>query len=421
MGKGENNDVRVHIEEECDSQTVQKLLNEEATSDKNNNNGLNGQLTIAIDPEKADAEAAAAEFAEVLEKKPRFTLFGYRVSQIKWTNLTWLIFIHALAIVAYVHCSLYPVKFWTVFWTVSLSIFGGMGVSVGAHRLWAHRAFKAHWLLKLFLMLGETVSMNGGCYSYARDHRCHHKFVDTNGDPKNAKRGFFFAHIGWWMLKKHPEVLRMGKKLNTKDLDDEWIIRFQKRFFIPLFLIFGIILPTIVPYYVWDEDLLTSFYTCCVLRTVIVLHHLFTVNSVAHIWGFRPYNLYIGPAESRLTNYLAMGEGSHNYHHTFPQDYANCEKLWWEVFNPSTLFVDIAALLGLAHDLKKPSVEVVRGVVNRKGDPNYFERKLFRNKSMRTRILRGLNDWSMGALVAGWAIYPPIIFKVLTDRPVFVF
>lgn len=355
------------------------------------------------------------------KKRGRITIFGYRPSQIKWTNVIWLLFTHTLAVFAYVYVSLYPVKLFTIPWIVFLGVAGGFGVSIGAHRLWAHRSFKARWPLRAGLVLAETLSMNGGCYSYARDHRCHHKFVDTNGDPKNAKRGFFFAHIGWWMLKKHPDVFRMGKKLNHKDLDDEPLITWQKKLYVPLFILISIVMPTLVPYYVWNEDLIISFFMSAVLRTVVVVHHLFTVNSIAHIWGLRPYNRDIGPTESKLTMYLSLGEGSHNYHHTFPMDYANCEKKWWEVFNPSTLFVDICALLGLAYDLRKPSEKVIQGVVRRIGDQKFYETKLIVHRSLRHRIMHGINDWLIGTIVAGWALYPPILFKLVTGRPLIVF
>lgn len=111
--------------------------------------------------------------------------------------------------------------------------------------------------------------------------------VDTNGDPKNAKRGFFFAHIGWWMLKKHPDVLRNGKKLNHHDLDDEPLIVWQKRLYVPLFLLLSVVMATVVPWYFWDEDPWVAFFIAAVLRTVVVVHHLFTVNSIAHIYGSR--------------------------------------------------------------------------------------------------------------------------------------
>jgi hypothetical protein len=117
--------------------------------------------------------------------------------------------------------------------------------------------------------------------------------------------------------------------------------------------------------------------------------------------------------------YLSLGEGSHNYHHTFPYDYANCEKKWWEVFNPSTLFVDICELLGFAHDLKKPSKEVIQGVVQRKGDPHYFERKDKTN--LCARISNGAMEWLFGCIVAFWQIWMIMIFKLITGRETFVF
>lgn len=405
------------------------------------NNNTNGQL-VPFDQnnnnskkkkKKSDSKRQSQQAADIKlnidgeldnvidnSKQYRFTLFGYRPSQIKWTNLIWLLFTHILTVYAYIYVSLYPVKALTVPWIVILGVAGGFGVSIGAHRLWAHRSFKAHWILRFILVLIETLSMNGGCYSYARDHRCHHKFVDTNGDPKNAKRGFFFAHIGWWMLKKHPDVLKMGKKLNHKDLDDEPLIVWQKKLYFPLFLLISVVFPTLIPYYLWNEDIVISFFMSAVLRTIVVVHHLFTVNSIAHIFGIRPYNRDIGPTESKITMYLSLGEGSHNYHHTFPMDYANCEKQWWEVFNPSTLCVDLCALVGLAWDLKKPSYQVVKGVVGRIGDRKFYENKLIVLKPLSYRIRKGAIDWIIGTIVAGWAIYPPILFKIVTGRPVIV-
>ena len=415
MGITETDQVKVTItENQFESQVIEKLIISSNEQNNDNNTKCSQNVNVNIDFNSKQPK-------KNLKQPKSFTIFGYHLSQIKWFNVIWLMFIHSLAVIGYVYLSLYPVKFWSVWWTILLALFGGFGVSVGAHRLWAHKSFKARWLLRFALVFIETFSMNGGCYSYARDHRCHHKFVDTNGDPKNAKRGFFFAHIGWWMLKKHPEVLRQGKKLNNQDLDEEPLIVWQKRLYFPLFLLFGVVLATLVPYYCWNEDIWVAFFIAAVLRTVVVMHHLFTVNSIAHIWGLRPYNTTIGPTESKLTMYLSMGEGSHNYHHTFPMDYANCQKKWWEVFNPSTLFVDVCSIIWLAYDLKKPSTEVVKGVVSRKGDQNFYQHKLLRQKPLRVRILKGVQDWAMGIFVAGWAIYPPILFKIITGRPLFFF
>ncbi|CAG2115274.1 unnamed protein product, partial [Medioppia subpectinata] len=79
-----------------------------------------------------------------------------------------------------------------------LSIFSGLGMSVGGHRLWAHKSFKARFPLKLFLLILQTTTFNGSALAYARDHRTHHKWTDQEQDPKNPSRGMFYAHIGWW-------------------------------------------------------------------------------------------------------------------------------------------------------------------------------------------------------------------------------
>ena len=313
---------KVDLNEPAHEEEEEEVLDKLMGNDRNNNNNQNGhqnnnrqsqfiQLQIEVVTENGQKSCKLPSSSNT--SKSRFTIFGYAPSQIKWLNVLWLAFIHLLALVGYAYLALYPVKFWSVWWTIFLGLISGFGVSVGAHRLWAHKSFKATWPLRFLLVLLETLSMNGGCYSYARDHRCHHKFVDTNGDPKNAKRGFFFAHIGWWMLKKHPDVLVMGKKLDHRDLDEEPLIVWQRKLYFPLFLILSVAMPTFVPWYFWDEDPWTAFFIASVLRTVVVVHHLFTVNSIAHIFGSRPYNTSIGPTESKLTMYLSMGEGKWSF------------------------------------------------------------------------------------------------------------
>jgi len=243
-----------------------------------------------------------------------YTFFGYKASQLKWINIFWLTLLHSLAIYAYIYAIFVPAKLQTILFSIVLAIHSGFGASVGAHRLYAHRSFKAHFLLKLLLVTFETMAINGGVFSYARDHRNHHKFVDTDADPKNARRGkkfnkirlvqlvlliychfkgFLFAHIGWWCVKKNPDVISYGKKLSLQDLLEDRLVMFQYKLYYPLVILLGIIFPTLTPYFLWNENLLTSFLLCFVLRTVFVMHHLFTVNSIAHIIGiFLKFHLF---------------------------------------------------------------------------------------------------------------------------------
>lgn len=66
-------------------------------------------------------------------------------------------------------------------------------------------------------------------FIWCRDHRLHHRYSDTDADPHNAKRGFFFSHIGWLMTKKHPYVIELGRKIDLTDLQADWMVMFQKK------------------------------------------------------------------------------------------------------------------------------------------------------------------------------------------------
>ena len=95
------------------------------------------------------------------------------------------------------------------------------------HRLWAHRSYDAHWSVRVFMMLINSMANQGSIYHWSRDHRVHHKYSETDADPHNAKRGFFFAHMGWLYVKKHPEVIKAGRTLSYADLEADPIVMFQ--------------------------------------------------------------------------------------------------------------------------------------------------------------------------------------------------
>lgn len=138
-----------------------------------------------------------------------------------------------------------------------------MGITAGVHRLWSHRAYKATWQLRLILMIANTMAFQNSIFEWARDHRqvhierygtnlfqtsnphssslikdifirdsrrVHHRYTDTNADPHNAARGFFFSHMGWLMVRKHELVKSSGKDLDLSDLEQDEIVMFQKRY-----------------------------------------------------------------------------------------------------------------------------------------------------------------------------------------------
>lgn len=93
-----------------------------------------------------------------------------------------------------------------VFFSLFLESHSGLGITGGVHRLWAHRSYDAHWTARVFLMLINSMANQGSIYHWSRDHRVHHKYSEMDADPHNATRGFFFAHMGWLYVKKHPDV-----------------------------------------------------------------------------------------------------------------------------------------------------------------------------------------------------------------------
>jgi stearoyl-CoA desaturase (delta-9 desaturase) len=106
----------------------------------------------------------------------------------------------------------------------------GLGITAGCHRLWAHKSYKAKLPLRLLLAFFQTVAFQNSIHEWSRDHRVHHKYSETHADPHNAKRGFFFAHMGWLMSKKHPAVKEKGAGIDMSDLDNDPVVSFQKKY-----------------------------------------------------------------------------------------------------------------------------------------------------------------------------------------------
>ncbi|KAG7238830.1 hypothetical protein INR49_030374, partial [Caranx melampygus] len=254
----------------------------------------------------------------------------------------------------------------TLIFSVFLYIMTGIGVTCGAHRLWSHRSYKASFPLRVFLAMCQSMAFQNDIFEWARDHRVHHKCSETNADPHNAKRGFFFSHIGWLLCRKHPMVIEKGRKIDMSDLKADKVVMFQRRYYKLSVLILCFLMPTLVPWYFWGESLVVSYFIPAILRYVLMLHGTWLVNSAAHMWGNRPYDRTINPAENLLVSFGAVGEGFHNYHHTFPFDYAASEFGWR--LNISTAFIDVMCFLGLAKDRKRVSKEIILARMRRTGD-----------------------------------------------------
>ncbi|CAH1380373.1 unnamed protein product [Tenebrio molitor] len=297
--------------------------------------------------------------------------------EIVWTNVFLLTAYHYFGLHGLYHLVTAQHYWITFLWAFLLGELSNIGTICGAHRLWSHRTYKARLPLRLFLIFCNTLSYQTSVYVWARDHRVHHKFTDTDADPYNINRGFFFAHMGWIMVRKHPDVINKGKSVDMSDLENDRMVMWQHRYFTVSATVLSFVVPTVVPWYYWGEDWYVAFCVAGMFRYVVTLHGTWLVNSVAHLWGTKPYDSTIKPTDNMFVSYVTHGEGWHNYHHTFPWDYKAAELDSYNG-NSNTAFIDLMAKIGLAYDLKTASAELVKKRVQKtKSESAFVEEKKF--------------------------------------------
>lgn len=191
-------------------------------------------------------------------------------------------------------------------------------------------------------------------------HRSHHRYVDTDRDPYNSKRGLLWTHLGWMLFKTDH---RAGSA-DSSDLRNNWLVMWQHRWYFLLSLVWGFMIPTVIPGYFWG-DWKGGVCFSGALRMTMAHHSVFCVNSIAHWLGDAPYDDRHTPRDHLVTAILTLGEGYHNFHHQFPMDYRNAY-LWYQ-FDPTKWFIKACSLLGLANHLKVfPSNEVEKSAFTMK-------------------------------------------------------
>jgi stearoyl-CoA desaturase (delta-9 desaturase) len=228
-------------------------------------------------------------------------------------------------------------------------VLGSMSITVGYHRLWSHRSYEAHPAVRLFLALWGAMTLQNSILIWASGHRTHHRHVDDNErDPYSAGRGFWFSHIGW-MLRDY----KSGQSdfTNAPDLLRDPIVMWQHRYYLPIALGMNIIPPVLLG--LIFGNVLEMLLVAGLLRLVLAHHFTFFINSLAHIWGRRPYTEENSARDNGFLALLTFGEGYHNYHHLFQYDYRNGVR-WWQ-FDPSKWAIAAMSWLGLARNLKRAS------------------------------------------------------------------
>jgi stearoyl-CoA desaturase (Delta-9 desaturase) len=266
-------------------------------------------------------------------------------------NLVYLTGHHLLALYAvYTLPSVFSFRLLAELW-VAVQLSGLFGITAGAHRLWSHRSFEAAFPVRLVFMIANSAAHQGSIYHWVRDHRMHHRYTDSELDPHSIQYGFWYSHMGWLFFKKNQQLRDAAKTIDMSDLEKDPIVMFQKRNYAGLSNLCCFILPTLYGYSVWNSWWIGYFYFG-VLRWILLLHSTWCVNSVAHLWGTTPYTPRLSSKQNGFTSLVAVGEGWHNYHHTYPYDYRASEFGWVKEWNPTTVVLDGLGLLGLVWNRK---------------------------------------------------------------------
>jgi stearoyl-CoA desaturase (delta-9 desaturase) len=235
----------------------------------------------------------------------------------------------------------------TIIFTVVAFLITAQCVMLSYHRMLSHKAFSVSSTTKTVLLMIGASAMEGPALGWVRNHRAHHRFLDTEKDPYDAKKGFWWSHMGWAI---HPYDPEQFADIDVSDLTSDPIVMFQNDYYQPIALSIGFIFPTLFCGLLWG-DYAGGFWLGAMLRMQLCLQSAFFTNSAAHYHGEHTYFDQSTPVDSPFVQFLTSGEGFHNFHHAFPYDYRGTSNPW--AIDPIKWLTYLLSLLGITFDLKQ--------------------------------------------------------------------
>lgn len=247
---------------------------------------------------------------------------------------------------------------------VALYAFTAIGITVGYHRYFTHGSFRASPWLAALLGVAGSMAVQGSVSSWVAGHRAHHANSDQADDPhspwrfgtssKAVAKGFLWAHIGWLLAQEPIDARRWAPDM----LDRPLTARLSRHF--PWFLFATLAVPTVLCGLItWSwEGALAGFFWAGLVRVALVQHVTWSINSVCHIWGKRPFKTR---DESTNVAWLALpsfGESWHNFHHAEPT--AARHGVLPGQIDPSAVMIRFAEKRGWVTNVKWPKPERVR-------------------------------------------------------------
>lgn len=283
--------------------------------------------------------------------------------QFDWGYLINITLIHVLSI----PCLLPWFFSWTglVLFAVGLPLYGQLGITLCYHRLLTHQGLTLpKWLERTFAMLGVCCLQDTPA-RWVAVHRLHHRHSDQQPDPHSPLVNFFWSHVGW-VLVKHREHSRVTffEQYARDILRDPLYLALERNlmwfwvYWIQVLLYFtvGGLAGRLISGNWWGglQFGLSVTVWGVFLRTVVVWHVTWAVNSVTHVAGYRNYETNDDSRNNWLVALFAYGEGWHNNHHADQRAAAHGHR-WWE-FDTTYQVIRLLEMLGLAKNVVRPRV-----------------------------------------------------------------
>lgn len=221
---------------------------------------------------------------------------------------------------------------------VGMYVFVALGITIGFHRMLTHRSFEAHPVVRFFFLALGSMALQGPALDWASVHIHHHAETDKDDDPHSPVAGFFHAHLGWLVTGKMANPTVYGK----------WLLKDPIVMFVSRTWWVWVALGYIIPYMLGGW---TGLLWGGLVRTFLLNHVTWSVNSVCHTFGRRMFETDDLSRNNWVVGLLAMGEGWHNNHHAFPRSAFHGMR-WWQ-FDVSSYVIWVLEKLGLVWNVQR--------------------------------------------------------------------
>ncbi len=256
----------------------------------------------------------------------------HKIAVLSLTIIPFIVFVGAVIYYWGTGISLTSLILLIVFYSITT-----IGIGVGYHRLFTHKGFQTKPWLKATLALAGAFAIQGQVIRWVADHRRHHAYSDRPGDPHSPHvhegetwwdmiKGFWYAHMGWFWDSEETTASKFAPDL----VKDKMIVWIDKHY--GWWIALSFILPGLLGWAITGafSGFLEGVIWAGAVRVFFLHHVTWSINSICHLFGQRPYKTRDLSRNNFIFGVLAFGEGWHNNHHAFPAAAVHGFH-WWQI------------------------------------------------------------------------------------------